>query len=427
MGGRQLARKSKELSALEVSRISSIGYNHVGGVAGLVMQVSKSGTKSWLMRVTVGGKRREIGMGGYPDVTLAGAREAGRVIREKIKSGIDPVAERAEARSKLAAAVASAITFKTAAEKYIEDNESGWKNAKHAAQWTSTLETYAYSTIGNLQVAHIETSHVVSILEPLWATKTETASRLRGRIASVLDWAKVRGYRKGENPARWKGHLDHLLPARSKVQKVKHHAALDYREVHSFMDALKVVEGMGARALEFAILTATRSAEVRGASWSEFDEKSGVWVIPAERMKAEREHRVPLSLAAQKLLASLPRMLGTTLIFPNSKNEPLSDMTLTAVIRRMCLSNIKAGKSTWCDSTGNIITAHGFRSTFRDWAGETTPHPREVIEHALAHHLKDKAEAAYQRGSLLEKRRCLMEDWAKYCTTQHSESSVFDQ
>ncbi len=410
-----MARKAKELSALEVGRLTSPGYHFIGGVAGLILQVTESKARSWILRATVGGKRRDIGLGGFPDVTLAGAREAARIARDKIKAGTDPVEERAAARSALAASRASAITFGAAAAKYIEANEAGWKNAKHAAQWTSTLSAYAYPTIGNLQVAHIDTQHVVSILEPLWSAKTETASRLRGRIESVLDWAKVRGYRKGENPARWKGHLDHILPAKNKVQKAKHHAALDYRNIGEFMAALKAVDGMGARALDFAILTATRSGEVRGATWAEIDQKAGVWIIPAERMKAEREHRVPLSPTALAMLESLPRMVGTTLIFPSANNDQLSDMTLTAVIRRMHEASTKAGNAGWCDNAGKVITAHGFRSTFRDWAGETTAFPREVIEHALAHQLKDKAEAAYQRGDLLDKRRRLMTDWAKHC------------
>ena len=412
-----MARETKELSPLEVSRISAQGYHHVGGVAGLVMQVSKSGTKSWLMRVMVGGKRREIGLGGYPDVTLAGAKEAARFVREKIAAGIDPVEAKAEARSKLAAAAGSAMSFQEAAEKYIAANEAGWKSAKHAAQWTSTLEAYAYPKIGKLQVAHIETSHVLGILEPIWSTKTETASRIRGRIESVLDWAKVRGLRKTENPARWKGHLDHILPARSKVQKTNHHAALDYRYVGAFMAALRCIEGMGARALELAILTATRSGEIRGATWAEIDKIDGYWTIPAERMKAEREHRVPLSPAALEIIDSLPRLDGVDLIFPNAKNEQLSDMTLTAVIRRMDKA-ITEQRGPGCrNSTGKVITAHGFRSTFRDWAGESTAFPREVIEHALSHQLADKAEAAYARGTLFEKRRRLMVDWADHCAT----------
>ena len=224
----------------------------------------------------VGTKRRDMGLGGFPDVTLAGAREAARVARDKIKQGIDPVEDAKASASAFAAAQASALTFTKPRAKYIAANEAGWKNAKHAAQWTSTLETYAYPTIGKIQVSAIETQHIVGILEPIWTTKTETASRLRGRIEAVLDWAKVRGYRKGDNPARWKGHLDHILPARAKVQKVKHHTALDYREVGAFMASLKGLDGMGARALEFAILTAARSGEVRGATWAEIDERASV-------------------------------------------------------------------------------------------------------------------------------------------------------
>lgn len=412
-----MARKAKELSALEVGRLTTPGYHFVGGVAGLILQVTETTARSWILRATVGGRRRDIGLGGFPDVTLAGAREAARISREKIKAGIDPVAERQAARSTLAAAVASAMTFKQAAQKYIETNEAGWKNAKHAAQWTSSLEAYAFPSIGGLQVAHIDTSHVVGILEPIWNSKTETASRVRGRIESVLDWAKVRGFRKGENPARWKGHLDHILPPRAKVQKVHHHTALDYRDVGAFMAALKAQEGTGARALEFAILTATRSGEVRGATWAEFDLEAGVWIIPAGRMKAEKEHRIPLSQPALGLLNSLPRMAGTTLVFPNAKNVELSDMTMTSVIRRMNEAATKADSNGWRDSAGKAVTCHGFRSTFRDWAGETTAYPREVIEHALAHQLKDKAEAAYARGTLFDKRRRLMADWAKHCTT----------
>jgi integrase len=255
----------------------------------------------------------------------------------------------------------------------------------------------------------------VSILEPIWTNVTETAGRLRGRIEAILDWATARGYRKGENPARWKGHLSAILPAVGKVQRIRHHSALDYRHVGAFMTSLSGCEGIGARALEFSILAAARSGSARGAQWSEIDLQAQVWTIPADRMKAGREHRVPLSDAAVKLLASLPRLKGSGLIFPNGKGSQLSDMTLTAVIRRMHQQRIDAGEDGWSDSAGRIITAHGFRSTFRDWAGETTAHPREVIEHALAHQLADKAEAAYARGTLFEKRRRLMADWAKFC------------
>ncbi len=405
-----MPKKAKELSALEVNRLTAPGLHFVGGVAGLALQVTDSGARTWIIRATVGTRRRDIGLGGFPDVTLAGAREAARATRIKIKDGIDPVEESKAKRSALVAAQAAAITFGEAAAKFIAAHESGWKSAKHAAQWTATLEAYAFPSIGKIRVSDIQTAHVITILEKIWTSKTETASRLRGRIENILDWATVRGYRKGENPARWKGHLDMLLPARTKVQKVEHHAALDYREIGAFMVELAKVEGMGARALEFAILTAVRSGEVRGATWSEIDDKAAVWTIPAERMKAEKEHRIPLSAPALALLAKQPRIAGTDLIFPNNKAEPsaLSDMTLTAVLRRM----------------GVAVTAHGFRSTFRDWAGETTAYPREVIEHALAHQLKDKAEAAYARGTLFDKRRRLMADWAKHCATVASTGSV---
>jgi len=395
-----MARKAKELGALEVGRLDTPGIHAVGGVAGLSLQVTPRGARSWVLRVMIGGKRREMGLGGYPDVTLAGAREKARIARDKIDNGIDPVAERLIARSALAAAVAATMTFSEAAEKYIAAHEAGWKNAKHADQWNNTLTTYAHPVIGKIAVADVETSHVMRVLEPIWTTKTETASRLRGRIESILDWATVRGFRKGDNPARWRGHIEHLLAARADVQKVVHHAALDYRQVGAFLADLRQQSGAGAKALEFAILTAARSGEVRGATWAEVDLSDATWTIPAGRMKAAKEHRIPLSKEVTALLNALPRIDGTDLIFPNNKGGILSDMTLTAVIKRM-------------ERTG--MTAHGFRSSFRDWAGETTAYPREVIEHALAHQLKDKAEAAYARGSMFDKRRRLMADWAKFC------------
>ncbi len=394
-----MPKKAKELTALEVGRLVEPDYYFVGGVAGLILRVLDTGARGWILRASVGGKRRDIGLGGYPDVTLAGAREAARAARTKIKDGIDPVVERRANRSALAAARASAMSFKEAAENYITAHEKGWKNAKHGAQWSSTLKTYAYPIIGNIGVAEVETSHIMRVLEPIWTTKTETASRVRGRVESVLDWATVRGYRKGDNPARWRGHIEHLLATRNDVAPVEHHAALPFDEIGAFMVGLRQRSGFGARALEFAILTAARSGEVRGATWAEIDPDARVWTIPKERMKAKREHRIPLSEEALALLNALPRIDGTDLVFPSTKNTELSDATLTATLKRMGLG----------------VTAHGFRSSFRDWAGETTAYPREVIEHALAHQLKDKAEAAYARGSLFEKRRRLMADWAQYC------------
>jgi integrase len=410
-----MPRIAKELTAIEIGRLKAPGYHFAGGVAGLILQVTESGSRSWVLRTTVGSRRRDIGLGGYPSVTLAAAKTAARAAREQIRQGEDPVQRRAAARSALAAQSAASITFKEAAERYIAANEAGWKNSKHAAQWGATLEKYVYPSVGKIQVAAVETSHVVTILEPIWTNVTETAGRLRGRIEAILDWATARGYRKGENPARWKGHLSAILPAVGKVQRVRHHSALDYRHVGAFMASLSGCEGIGARALEFSILTTARSGEARGAQWSEIDPQAQVWTIGADRMKAGREHRVPLSDAAVKLLASLPRLKGSGLIFPNGKGTQLSDMTLTAVIRRMHQQRIDRGDTGWSDSAGRIITVHGFRSTFRDWAGETTAHPREVIEHALAHQLADKAEASYARGTLFEKRRHLMADWAASC------------
>lgn len=397
MWGEQMARKAKELGALEVGRLTTPGLHAVGCVAGLALQVTDRGARSWILRVMVGGKRRDMGLGGYPDVTLAGAKEAARAARIKIREGIDPIEDGKAKRSALAAAVASALTFSEAAKAYIAVKEAEWKNVKHGDQWRNTLATYADPVIGNVFVRDIEQSHVMRVLEPIWMEKTETAKRLRGRIEKVLDWARVRGYRSGENPARWRGHLDTLLQAPGKVQTIVHHPALPMDDLGAFMVELRKQEGMGARALEFAILTAARSGEVRGATWSEIDLKDATWTIPASRMKMKREHRAVLNDEAVALLESMPHT--GDLVFPNSKGEKLSDMTLTAVLRRM--------------NRGDI-TAHGFRSTFRDWCSERTNYPRDVAEMALAHAIGDKVEAAYRRGDLFEKRRRMMREWGKF-------------
>lgn len=396
-----MPKKAKELSALEVRNLSEPGTHFVGGVAGLVLKVKDTGAKSWVLRAIVGSKRRDYGLGGFPDVTLAAAREAARAARAKIKSGIDPIDEARQARSALKATQAAAITFQKAAEAYISAHKDGWRNEKHTKQWTTTLTTYAYPAIGNLLVQDIGLPQVLAVLEPIWKTKTETASRLRGRIEQVLDWATARGYRNGLNPARWRGHLDKLLPKPSKVARVEHHDALPVSEVATFMAALRKQEGIGAKALELVILTAARSGEVRGARWSEVDLDNGLWVVPGHRMKAGKEHRVPLSDAAVDLLKSIPRHAETDLIFVGAKGGQLSDMTLSALIRRM-----KAP-----------CVPHGFRSTFRDWAAECTNYPSEMAEMALAHTINDKVEAAYRRGDLFEKRRKMMADWASFCSS----------
>ena len=414
-----MPKKAKELSALAVSKLKTEGRYAVGGADGLHLRIAGA-SRAWVLRLAVGtrtdakGKavvhRRDIGLGSYPEVSLSEAREKARELRKQVRDGIDPIEERNATKLRAKLEAAKTKTFEECANAYIEANRAGWKNEKHVQQWQNTLATYAFPKIGQLPVAAIDTVLILNVLQQetgedkaqLWHAKTETASRLRGRLESILDWAAFRGYREGENPARWKGHLEHELPARSKVQKVEHHAALPYAELGAFMVELRKREGLSARALEFAILTAARSGEVRGATWAEIDLPGRIWTVPAERMKAGKEHRVPLSDEVVKLLEALPRIVGNDYVFPAPRGGQLSDMALTAVLRRM-------------EHGG--LTQHGFRSTFRDWAGETTAYPREVCEHALAHKLADGVEAAYQRGDLLAKRARLMADWARYCGT----------
>lgn len=392
--------KDSELGALHVSRLTEPGHHFVGGVSGLALQITKSGARSWVLRTMIGGKRREMGLGGYPSVTLSAAKESARVARDKIRNGIDPIEESRKLKSALAASRAAALTFEQCAAAFIAAKEPEWKNAKHGEQWRNTLATYAYPIIGKTLVRDVNTAHVMRILEPIWTTKTETATRLRGRIENVLDWAGAREYRpKVDNPARWRGHLNKLLPQPSKIAEVEHHKALDYEEVGSFMAELRQKEGMGAKALEFLILTAVRSGEVRLATWDEINFDKRIWTIPAGRMKAGKEHNVPLSDAAIALLKALPRIDGSNYLFPNTKGAPLSDMTLTQVLRRM----------------GKDISVHGFRSTFTDWASEETNILPVVSDMALAHAIDDKVKAAYRRGELLRKRTLMMKRWEKYC------------
>ncbi len=395
---------AKELSALEVSRLKAPGFVSVGGVAGLSLQISPSGSRSWVLRVKVGDKRRDMGLGAYPGVTLAQARDKARQARELIEQGHDPILERERAQSQLRAAQASAVTFEEAANAFINAKAAEWSNVKHGAQWKATLETYAFPILGKLHVADVEQVHVLQVLEPIWATKTETATRLRGRIENVLDWAKARGHRTGENPARWRGHLDKLLAKPTKIAKVEHHPAVPVDDAPAFYASLQERDGLAARALEFAMLTAARSGEVRGATWAEIDLEKGIWVIPAERMKAKVEHRVPLAGRALELLKALVRVEGCDYVFPAARGGQLSDMALTAVMRRMGLDYVP----------------HGLRSTFRDWAAEKTNFPRDLAEKALAHVLSNAVEAAYQRSDMLERRREMMASWEGFLGPKNS-------
>ena len=362
-------------------------------------------SRSWVFRyVGLDGKRKNMGLGALPSVSLAVARKEAAKLREQLKhplEPIDPLAARKEQQANNKLTARKHMTFKDCALAYIEAHRAEWRSPKHVQQWENTLSGYAYPIFGDFPVSMVDDGLVLKVLIPIWNEKTETAKRLRGRIECVLDWATFSKFRSGENPARWKGHLENSLAKPNKIAKVKHHAALPYVELGGFMAELRKCAGMGARALEFAILTAARSGEVRGATWDEVDLTGRTWIIPAERMKAEKEHRVPLSDAAIALLTALPRTDDSTLVFPSSKaGVALSDMTLTAVLRRM--------------ERGDL-TAHGFRSTFRDWTAETTAYPHEMAEMALAHSVGNKVEAAYRRGDMLEKRLRMMQEWANYC------------
>ena len=401
-----MPRIAKELGPLAVKRLATAGLHPVGGVAGLMLQVSPTGTRSWLLRVKVGHKRREIGLGAFPGVTLALAREKAQATRDDITKGIDPVAQRAAARQTIVEQQqeekALAWTFRRCAEAYIKAKKPGWRNAKHAYQWPASLQAYAYPVIGEVLVRNVNINHVTTIIEPHWATKNETINRVRNRIELVLDWATVRKLRSGDNPARWKGNLDKLLADRKIVGAVTGHRALDAADLYAFMQALGTVSGTSARCLEFVVLTACRSGEARLATWAEVDITTKTWSIPGQRMKSGRPHSVPLSDEVVALLEALPRMEGSDLVFPGAKEgKPLSDMALTAVMRRMAVDAVP----------------HGMRASFSSWCASSTAYPSEVREMALAHAIGDGTVAAYQRSDLFEKRRHLMADWAKFLGT----------
>ncbi len=393
-----MARAVERLTALGVARLKKPGYHPDG--AGLYLQVSPSGSKSWVFRYKLDGRPREMGLGSLSAFTLAEARERAKAQRQQLADGVDPIEAKRAATVARRLADANVITFDKAAESFIAANASGWRNEKHRYQWRATLATYASPVIGTVPVAEVTTEMVLRILSPIWTTKTETAVRVRGRIEKVLGWATVHGYRVGDNPAAWRGHLSEALPKPAKVSAVEHHAALPYTEVGAFLRDLRTRAGTAARALEFIVLTACRTGEAIGATWGEVDIHGAVWTIPAKRMKAGREHRVPLSAPVLELLRSLPAGDAAAPVFPGAKGKPLSNMSCIAVLRRMERTD---------------VVPHGFRSTFRDWCAETTSYPRDVAEMALAHAIGDKVEAAYRRGDLFEKRTALMTEWANYC------------
>lgn len=399
-----MPKRAAGLTARQVQTIKSAGLFADGG--GLYLQVSAEGSaKSWIFRYTAGtGKRRNFGLGSVETWGLAEARQKALALRRMVANGRDPVDEKRAAVAARRVETAKAMTFRQCAEAYITAHAAGWRNPKHAAQWPATLETYVYPVFGSLPVAAVDVGLVMKAVEPIWSAKPETASRVRGRIESVLDWATARGHRQGENPARWRGHLENLLPKRSKVQRVEHHAALPYSEIAGFLQDLRRHDGIAALALQFAILTAARTGEVIGARWDEINLAERLWTVPADRMKAGKEHKVPLTDAALAIVNAMAAIRSSDWVFPGASGQrPISNMSMLMLLRRM-------GRGE--------LTVHGFRSTFADWSAERTNFPSEVREMALAHAVGDKVEAAYRRGDLFDKRRQLAEAWARYCAPE---------
>jgi len=401
-----MPKKAKNLSAVEVSRIITPGRHAVGTVAGLLLACSPSGARSWIFRTKVGGKRRSMGLGGYPDVTLAMAREKARNIKEIVASGIDPLEEKRKRKDALRKEQMKYLTFSEAARQCHKKKAKEFKNAKHINDWISSINRYANPVIGNLPVSEIDLPEILSILKPIWNEKPDTANRVRLRIEQILNWATVSEYRTGDNPARWEGNLKEVLAKPSALKKKTHFKALPWDQIGAFMVELRKRPAMTARALEWIILTACRSGECRGATWDEIDIKNKIWIIPAERMKMKVEHRVPLCVDAIKLLESLPRLEGSNYLFTAARGGQLSDMSISMLCRRMKVEAVP----------------HGFRSTFKDWCSETTSFSDMVSEMALAHGISNEVQAAYRRGDLFDKRRRLMDAWAEYVNTVQIEA-----
>lgn len=421
-----MPKLANELSALAVKNIQHSGRvnekgkqvpekHAVGGVSGLLLQVTPNNAKSWLLRTTVAGQRQLMGFGSYPEVSLKDARERAAAAKQQVRDGVDPIVDRKVKRAALETERLRGRTFRQVVDEYLSVKMEG-ERKKTSSQWRSSLEAYALAEMGDIPVDDVNKQDVLRALEPIWRTKTETARRVRARIESILTYAMVKGYRKnGDNPARWGGHLKEILPSPNKIQKVTHQPAIQLKEIHEWYAALRKSESISALALEFTALTACRSGEVREAIWSEVDFKGKVWVIPADRMKMKREHRVPLSDRAIEILKKVPRFEGSKHIFPAVKGKALSDMALSKHMRDMHAREIKEGRSGWLDSkSGRPAVPHGLRSTFRQWAGEKTDYPREIVELCLAHDIMGSVERAYMRTDILEKRREIMSAWEKF-------------
>lgn len=411
-------RRMGKLTDLKVKKEKIKGCYPDGG--NLYLQVSSTGAKSWLFRYMINGKAKNMGLGSYPAVPLAtqkgengkeikGAREKAIEARNLLSSGIDPQSEKKADKQKAKLEEAKKMTFEQCAVAYIDAKKAGWKNAKHTQQWTNTLTAYAYPVFGDLSVQDIDVALVMKVIEPIWQIKNETADRVRSRIENIIDFATSRDYRTGDNPARWRGRLENLLAKPSKVQKVKHHPALPYADISDFMAELATKEGLGALALQLTILTATRTSETINAKWSEFDLKKAIWTIPAERIKTGKEHRIPLSEPALKIIKNLYEEKINDFVFPSKKDKPLSNMAMMMLVKRMGRDD---------------FVVHGFRSTFRDWVAEQTNYAREVAEASLSHAIGNAVEASYRRGDLLEKRQRLMNEWARYCYQPKGECEV---
>ncbi|MGG7055469.1 tyrosine-type recombinase/integrase [Nitrosomonas sp. ANs5] len=395
-------RRIQNLTARKCETIKEPGYYADG--QNLYLQVSKALSKSWLFIYKFQGRKHEVGLGGYPDISLAVARDGAARWRKVLIAGDNPIEIKREQEYKKHCSRIDNPTFAQCANKFIESHQAGWKNPKHAQQWKNTLDHYVLPIIGNLQVKQIDTGLVMRVLEPIWLEKNETASRLRGRIENILDWASVHKYRQGDNPARWRGHLDKLLSSPNKIQRIKHFKALPYHEMNGLLLALRSNSSISAMALEFLILTAARTGEVIGSQWNEIDFNQKIWIIPAERMKVKKEHRVPIASRTLEILSNVKQLKVNDYIFPGrTRNGGLSNAAMDKLLQ--VTLNYDA-------------TVHGFRSTFRDWASEITNFPHEMCEMALAHSIKNQAEAAYRRGDMIEKRRVMMEAWLTYIETK---------